>query len=101
MSEETRQRCRDPFFSTKGERGSGLGLAMVYGTVKRHRGTLDLNSAVGAGTRVILCFAAQSATQAEAPRRSALPARSLDILAVDAEPVARAVMPPYLTRDGS
>ncbi|MBF8257310.1 MAG: hypothetical protein HW375_2217, partial [Anaerolineales bacterium] len=48
MTEDVRQRCLEPFFSTKGERGSGLGLAMVYGTVKRHRGTLDLNSAVGA-----------------------------------------------------
>ena len=100
MTEETRQRCLEPFFSTKGERGSGLGLAMVYGTVKRHRGTLDLNSAVGAGTRVTLCFPAESATEALAPRRSALPARSLDVLVVDDEPMARDVMSQYLTGDG-
>lgn len=100
MTEETRQRCLEPFFSTKGERGSGLGLAMVYGTVKRHRGTLDLNSAVGAGTRVTLSFPAESATEAEAPRRSALPARSLDVLVVDDEPMNRDVMAQYLTGDG-
>jgi signal transduction histidine kinase/ActR/RegA family two-component response regulator len=100
MTEETRQRCLEPFFSTKGERGSGLGLPMVYGTVKRHRGTLDLNSAVGAGTRVTLYFPAASATEAEAPRRSALPARSLDVLVVDDEPMARDVMALYLTGDG-
>lgn len=100
MTEETRQRCLEPFFSTKGERGSGLGLAMVYGTVKRHRGTLDLNSAVGAGTRVTLSFPAESATEAEAPRRRSLPARSLDVLVVDDEPMARDVMTLYLTGDG-
>ena len=100
MTEETRQRCLEPFFSTKGERGSGLGLAMVYGTVKRHRGTLDLNSAVGAGTRVTLSFPAESAAEAVAPRRSALPARSLDVLVVDDEPMARDVMSLYLTGDG-
>jgi signal transduction histidine kinase/ActR/RegA family two-component response regulator len=100
MTEDTRQRCLEPFFSTKGERGSGLGLAMVYGTVKRHRGTLDLNSAVGAGTRVTLCFPAESATEAQAPRRSALPARSLDVLVVDDEPMVRDVMALYLTGDG-
>jgi signal transduction histidine kinase/ActR/RegA family two-component response regulator len=100
MTEETSRRCLEPFFSTKGERGSGLGLAMVYGTVKRHRGTLDLNSAVGAGTRVSLWFPAASAAEADAPRRSALPARSLDVLVVDDEPMARDVMSQYLTRDG-
>ena len=100
MTEETRQRCLEPFFSTKGERGSGLGLPMVYGTVKRHRGTLDLNSAVGAGTRVTLCFPAESATATEAPRRSALPARSLDVLVVEDEPMARDVMAQYLSHEG-
>jgi signal transduction histidine kinase len=100
MPEETLQRCLEPFFSTKGERGSGLGLAMVYGTVKRHRGTLDLNSAVGAGTRVTICFPAESAAEAEAPRRSVLPARSLNVLVVDDEPMARDVMAQYLIGDG-
>src|SRR5260370_7569316 len=88
MTEEARQRCLEPFFSTRGERGSGLGLAMVYGTVKRHRGPLDLNSAVGAGPRVTLSFPAESAPEAVAPRRSALPARSPALPAADHAPLA-------------
>ncbi len=40
MSETTRSRCLEPFFTTKGERGTGLGLPMVYGMVQRHGGEL-------------------------------------------------------------
>src|SRR6478672_3203999 len=50
MSEEIRHRCMEPFFSTKGESGTGLGLAMVFGIVKRHEGTIDIESTVGEGT---------------------------------------------------
>ena len=56
MSEETRRRCLEPFFTTKGTRGTGLGLAMVYGTLQRHGGSIDLRSAPGAGTRFSLRF---------------------------------------------
>ncbi len=50
MDEETRRRCLEPFFTTKGERGTGLGLAMVYGMVQRHSAGLELESALGEGT---------------------------------------------------
>ena len=34
MTEDVRRRCLNPFFSTRGERGSGMGLAVVYGAVQ-------------------------------------------------------------------
>src|SRR4029434_7935118 len=43
MTEAVKRRCLEPFFTTKGDRGSGLGLAMVYGTVERHRGTVRVD----------------------------------------------------------
>lgn len=58
MDEETKRRCLEPFFTTKGERGTGLGLAMVYGTVRRHRAQIEIDSAVGRGTTVRLVFPA-------------------------------------------
>ena len=56
MSEATRSRCLEPFFSTKGERGTGLGLAMVYGMVQRHGATLDVLSEIGSGTTMRITF---------------------------------------------
>lgn len=57
MDEKTRRRCLEPFFSTKIQRGgSGLGLAMVYGMMQRHDGTIDIESAPGKGTSVRLTF---------------------------------------------
>jgi PAS domain S-box-containing protein len=54
MSEEARQRCFEPFYTTKGERGTGMGLAMVHGIVRRHEGSIDVVSAPGQGTAFIL-----------------------------------------------
>jgi signal transduction histidine kinase/ActR/RegA family two-component response regulator len=57
MDEETRRRCLEPFFTTKGARGTGLGLAMVYGVAQRHGANLEIESTPGKGTLVRLEFA--------------------------------------------
>src|ERR1700722_7306110 len=61
MDDETRRRCLEPFYTTKGERGTGLGLAMVYGMVQRHSADLEIDSVVGRGTTVRLIFAVADA----------------------------------------
>ena len=50
MTPEVRERCLEPFFTTKGDHGTGLGLAMVFGIIKRHQGTLEIESEPGKGT---------------------------------------------------
>ena len=88
MDEETRRRCLEPFFTTKGERGTGLGLAMVYGMVKRHSAEIEIESAVGSGTTVRLSFAAPTAV-APAGQSSVAPAAPsrMRILLVDDDPL--------------
>src|ERR1700730_5618982 len=44
MGEETKRRCLEPFFTTKGERGTGLGMAMVYGMTQRHSADMAIES---------------------------------------------------------
>ncbi len=56
MDEETRSRCLEPFYTTKGERGTGLGLPMVYGAMQRHGGEVEVASVLGKGTCVTLSF---------------------------------------------
>jgi signal transduction histidine kinase len=52
MSADVRQRCLEPFFTTKGDHGTGLGLPMVFGIIKRHQGTLEIDSEPGEGTTI-------------------------------------------------
>jgi two-component system, cell cycle sensor histidine kinase and response regulator CckA len=55
MDPEILARVFEPFFTTKdAQRGTGLGLAMVYGTVQNHGGAIVLDSKRGAGTRATI-----------------------------------------------
>jgi len=69
MTEEVRSRCFEPFFSTKGERGTGMGLPMVAHVVREHRGTITVESEPGRGARftVRLPFAAAQQTESDLP----------------------------------
>jgi CheY-like chemotaxis protein/anti-sigma regulatory factor (Ser/Thr protein kinase) len=101
MSAEVRRRCLEPFFSTKGERGTGLGLAMVYGIIKRHGGSLDIESEPGHGTTFIMRFPVHARQAAGPSVREAAPVgRVLQVLLVDDDREARNVIQAYLTSDG-
>jgi signal transduction histidine kinase len=67
MSAHVREHAFEPFFSTKDATGSGLGLAEVYGIMKRHRGSAEIVSDPNAGATVRLRFPAQSASGRQMP----------------------------------
>ncbi len=87
MSETTRSRCLEPFFTTKGERGTGLGLPMVFGMVQRHGGDLDIESELGKGTTIRLTFPQAPTGMNGQPPVLKLPSRPLRILLVDDDPL--------------
>jgi signal transduction histidine kinase len=101
MTEDVRRRCLEPFFSTKGERGTGLGLSMVFGIVQRHSGSLDLRSEFGKGTTFIITLPLQEAA-AETGTAAAnhAPIRPLRLLVVEDEAPIRDTLSAILTADG-
>ena len=84
MTPDIVDRIFDPFFSTKGSRGTGLGLSEVFGTIRRHAARIDVESHVGKGTTFILEFQAREGVLANLDQ-STQPLSKYSILAVDDE----------------
>jgi CheY-like chemotaxis protein len=102
MDEDTQRRCLEPFFTTKGERGTGLGLAMVYGIAQRHGAHIDIDSAVGRGTTVRLNFPVPAIAPAVSvsPPQLEAPTSRLRILVVDDDPLMLKSLRDTLELDG-
>jgi signal transduction histidine kinase/CheY-like chemotaxis protein len=104
MNDEVRRRCMEPFFTTKGERGSGLGLASVYGVVRRHGAEIDIRSVQGRGTTVSLIFpvpvAPEAPTATTPPRRIQAAPERLRLLLVDDDPLFLKSLGDLLESDG-
>jgi PAS domain S-box-containing protein len=88
MTRSVLERAQDPFFTTKEEgKGTGLGLALVYSTVKAHRGQVEILSEPGRGTSVRLLFPASAPAAPAAPPAAEPPAKpergALSVLLVD------------------
>jgi len=95
MDEKTRQRCLEPFFSTKRDRGgTGLGLAMVYGMMERHEGTIEVESELGKGTTMRLVFPLRQAptVAGDIPQTRPTDKPSLRVLCIDDEPLLRELL---------
>ncbi len=101
MSEDARIHCMEPFYTTKNERGTGLGLAMVCGIVRRHGGEIEIESAPGQGTTITVSLVAHAAASAPEPVvLPPMPPGALAILAVDDEELIREVLAVVLSEDG-
>ncbi len=101
MDEPTRRQCLEPFFTTKGQRGTGLGLAMVFGMVQRHSCDLEVDSAPGQGTTMRLTFAiAAQALESATGLQPLQPPPRLRLLLIDDDPILLRSMCDALHSDG-
>ena len=101
MTDEARKHCLEPFYSTKGRHGSGLGLSLCYGIIARHQGKIEINSTPGKGSTFALRLLTQR-TAAKETMRIVLDMseqKKLRILIVDDEEQVRELLREYLQID--
>jgi signal transduction histidine kinase/DNA-binding response OmpR family regulator len=118
MPESVRERIFEPFFSTKGPKGSGLGLAVAYSIITRRGGTITVDSIAGQGTTFTLTLpyapnsvppqpeigqrqapAPEATPPSPAPRSSSI--RGARILVADDEPGLIAIVRQLMLRSGA
>jgi PAS domain S-box-containing protein len=101
MPETIRQRIFEPFYSTKGEAGSGLGLSMAYSIVRRHGGHIHVDSEPGVGTTFTLTFPVSQEPEAPEPPPSTGESRHhFRVLVVDDNPQVLATLTEMMRRVG-
>ena len=101
MSDEVKEHLFEPLFTTKGDQGTGMGLAVSYGIIQEHEGTIEVASSLGKGTTFTLSFppadAALPETLLAEEERST---KTGSILVVDDEQMVRSVLQKLLSLNG-
>ncbi len=100
MTEEVRIRCLESFFTTKGDKGTGLGLGMVRAIVQERGGNIAIRSTSGEGTTFTICLPLlKNPTGVKDDMETGLD-RSLHVLVVDDEEKVREITVRMLQQDG-
>lgn len=101
IEKQNLRRIFEPFFTTKGAgKGTGMGLAMVYGIVKAHKGFVEVESEVGAGTTFTVYLPATDTVPVTAAVTGARMGGHGLVLLVDDEEVVRKLAHEMLRRAG-
>jgi signal transduction histidine kinase/ActR/RegA family two-component response regulator/predicted negative regulator of RcsB-dependent stress response len=106
MGPEVKQRLFDPFFTTKGKAGTGMGLAVSFGIIRRHEGSIEVESELGIGTTFKISLPkvlpVSTSPEAQLPDAAGMSASDdkIRVLVVDDEPHVREVLIEALEAEG-
>jgi CheY-like chemotaxis protein len=106
MTPEVKQRLFDPFFTTKGKAGTGMGLAVSFGIIRRHEGSIEVDSEPGRGTTFkislpkVVPVAASAEDAVHAAADVATGDETIRVLVVDDETHVREVLIEALEAEG-
>ena len=100
MDDDVRRRALEPFFTTKGPQGTGLGLSVANTIVQRHGGELSLRPTDGKGTVITLRLPRAEAAPAAVEPAPTPAGAGLHILVVDDEETVREALADSLAEDG-
>lgn len=104
MTEEVKERCLEPFYTTKGDHGTGLGLSSVANIIKRFGGSLSIESAPGEGTRISILLPLYQGEALLAGEEDEVPdedsKESLRVLLADDDPIIAQITEKFLLFDG-
>ena len=102
MTEETKRRIFDPFFTTKGANHSGLGMSMLYGTIKRHNGSIDIKTKPGEGTMltIVLPKGKEEIDKEDKKLDPVVGIRESNIMIIDDEPEIGVLLSEILSNQG-
>ncbi len=90
MTNEVKRKIFDPFFSTKGPKGTGLGMSVAYGIISRHQGNITIDSELGKGTTCRLYLpAAKRVEKTSVVRATPMDKQKLRLLVIEDEDVIR------------
>jgi PAS domain S-box-containing protein len=98
MNEEVRERVFEPFYTTKGVLGTGLGLAVSYGIIERHQGMITVDSKLGKGTTFYIDLPVAAPEELPSgPGRTDAQTAPLSVLVIDDEEFVRETLADMLT----
>jgi signal transduction histidine kinase/FixJ family two-component response regulator len=105
MTPEVKSRLFDPFFTTKGKGGTGMGMAVSFGIIRRHNGSIEVESEPGRGTTIRISLPVAEGADANAEALPAILETStgrdkIRVLVVDDETAVREVLREALEAEG-
>lgn len=106
MSPDVKQRLFDPFFTTKGKAGTGMGLAVSFGIIRRHEGSIEVDSEPGRGTTFkislpkVMAETEDAASALLEAHTTSAPDDKIRVLVVDDETHVREVLIEALEAEG-